>query len=100
MEKSKNCAGTCEACVCAPTTKNKNEIVEFYASHYAQTETSFCCLVKKGVAVGSYSVKKWFPLNRSSFEKVPEGYATEIVVSAPLWLLEKLNITNLITIVK
>lgn len=76
---------------------NYNEIVEFYASHYAQTEKSFCCLVEKGKEAGSYSRAEWFPLSKSSFEYRKEAYATEIIVSAPLWLLEKLKITNLIT---
>jgi len=99
MKENKNCAGTCETCECKGS-KNYNEIVEFYASHHAQTEKSFCCLVVKGKEAGSYSRAEWFPFINSSFEYRKECYATEIIVSAPLWLLEKLKITNLIKRVK
>lgn len=81
------------------TAKGKNEMIEFYASHYAdsvQTE-SFCCLYQKGTEAGSYSASTWFSLKTSSFRKNPNGFATEIIVSAPLWLLERKKIINLIT---
>ena len=91
------CSGTCEACVCQP--KGKGEIIKFYASHYADSAKteSFCCLVEKGVAFGSYSRREWFGLKTSSFTKKQDGTPTEIIVSAPLWLLERKGITNLIT---
>jgi hypothetical protein len=76
---------------------DKNQLIGFYASHHAQTENSFCCLVEKGKEAGSYSRAEWFPFVNSDFKKNPEGYATEIIVSAPLWLLERKGIINLIT---
>jgi hypothetical protein len=99
MKKNENCAGTCEACECS-TKENPNEIIKFYASHYAQTEKAFCCLAVKGLALGSYSYSAWFPFKIASFEKLTEGFATEIIVSAPLWFLKAQKIDNSITRVK
>lgn len=97
MNSEKKCAGTCEACVCQPATKGKNEIIEFYASHYADSEKtqSFCCLIEKGVEEGSWSRREWFGLKTASFVRTCQG--TKIIVSAPLWLLERKKIIDLIT---
>jgi hypothetical protein len=91
------CAGTCEACICQPATKGKNEIIEFYASFYATSKATqtFCCLVIKGVEEGSWNRREWFALKNASFEEAGQG--NKIKVSAPLWLLERKGILNLIT---
>ena len=99
VNDAKICAGTCEACVCTPVSiaKKNNEIIKFYASHYADSEKtqSFCCLVEKGIEEGSWSRREWFGLKSASFEKTNQG--TKIIVSAPLWFLERKGILNLIT---
>jgi hypothetical protein len=88
------CAGNCEACICK---KPKNQIIKFYASHYADSvkTESFCCLVKKGVEEGSWSRREWFGLKTASFTRTGQG--NKIIISAPLWLLERKGILNLIT---
>ncbi len=82
------------------TAKDKNEMIKFLASHHADSAgtQSFCCLIEKGQAFGSWSRKEWFGLKFASFEKT--GQMTEVIVSAPLWLLERKGILNLITQIK
>ena len=99
VKDAKHCQGNCEACECSTPT-NQNEIINFYASLYAESNktVSFCCLVEKGIEEGSWSRREWFGLKLASFVKEDKG--NKIIVSAPLWLLERKKITNLITEVK
>jgi hypothetical protein len=97
MTDLNKCSGNCEACKATPANDEKGLIIEFYASHYADSEKteSFCCLVEKGTEEGSWSGRKWFGLKYASYKRTCQG--NKIVVSAPLWLLKSKGILNLIT---
>jgi len=75
---------------------SKNNIVQFYAMHHADSKAtdSFCCIVEKG-EYGGYSGKQWFGNKYCSYIKT-EDVSTIVIVSAPEWLLEKKGIINLI----
>jgi hypothetical protein len=95
------CSGTCEACECKRNDTHFTDaygiIVKFYASYYtySQKTQSICCLVEKGSEEGSWSRREWFGLKYCEYETI-KG-TNKIVVSAPVWLLERKGILNLIT---
>lgn len=76
---------------------NNDDVVVFEAMLHAESPgtNSFCCMVEKSDCNG-WSNKQWFGKKYCGFER-SEEITSVVKVSAPLWLLKRKGIVDLIT---
>lgn len=81
-------------------SKNPLEVA-FKVSPYAESKNSMAFLCIEGVEAGSWNTLKWFPKSLCKVDNTTiltsKGYA---ILTAPVWMLQKMGIHKKVTIVK
>lgn len=75
----------------------QTDAISFEARFYSESTNSVAVLIVKGKEAGSWNTKQWFPKSNCIFANGPEKGV--LIVTAPKWLIEKLNIKSLLTTV-